>query len=290
LAQAQRAGGSGRGALFSMGEPGKDMTWLPEQDEEKLQLGFRIIQNAFKGKVGSLENEIRALKHANEEKQQNLTQLQKKNSALEVEIIETHQRAQQLSEENKTLLGTVRQLRKQIEKLDRLKKTFMETMEHYNTDPNMGGSADDPGSSLYVNEDYLRGATPLTVQEASGVSTTTPQHRPASFQPAYAQSTPTGQSGPAAASPAGMGGMFDATPGTGASGAPSSPQIDGKAFFRAARGKLSYENFNAFLANIKRLNNHQQTREQTLEEAKRLFGAGNGDLYNDFQMLLNRHS
>merc|ERR1719408_1243461 len=113
----------------------KDLTWLPEQDEEKLQLGFRIIQNAFKGKVGALENEIRALKHANEEKQTQLNQLQKKNSALEVEIIETHQRAQQLSEENKTLLSTVRQLRKQIEKLDRLKKTFMETMENYNTDP-----------------------------------------------------------------------------------------------------------------------------------------------------------
>ena len=36
------------------------------------------------GEVGSLENEIRALKHANEEKQTQLNQLQKKNSALEV--------------------------------------------------------------------------------------------------------------------------------------------------------------------------------------------------------------
>ena len=47
--------------------------------------------------VSALENEIRALKHANEEKQASLTAVQKKNSALEVEIIETHQRAQQLS-------------------------------------------------------------------------------------------------------------------------------------------------------------------------------------------------
>jgi len=75
-----------------------------------------------------------------------------------------------------------------------------------------------------------------------------------------------------------------------ATSAPTSPQIDGKAFFRAARGKLSYENFNAFLANIKRLNNHQQTRDQTLDEAKKLFGPDNQDLYSDFQMLLNRHS
>jgi len=260
-------------------EPGKEMTWLPEQDEEKLQLGFRIIQNAFKGKVSALENEIRALKHANEEKQASLTAVQKKNSALEVEIIETHQRAQQLSEENKTLLGTVRQLRKQIEKLDRLKKTFMETMETYNTDPNAGGGVEDPGSSLFVAEEYLRGAVPLSVQDASGL-TATPQHRAGPAPMGYA-STPVG-AGPAASSPMGAAG--------GGGSAPGSPQIDGKAFFRAARGKLSYENFNAFLANIKRLNNHQQTREQTLEEAKRLFGPQNGELYNDFQMLLNRHS
>jgi hypothetical protein len=274
-------------------EPGKEMTWLPEQDEEKLQLGFRIIQNAFKGKVSALENEIRALKHANEEKQANLTAVQKKNSALEVEIIETHQRAQTLSEENKTLLGTVRQLRKQIEKLDRLKKTFMDTMEHYNTDPNSGGGVEDPGSLMHVNEDYLRGAVPLSVQDASGFTPARPA-APAPYAPTYSQTTPAAGLGGMGPMPGGMGGlggspMGAATPGTGIS-APGSPQIDGKAFFRAARGKLSYENFNAFLANIKRLNNHQQNREQTLEEAKRLFGPGNGDLYNDFQMLLNRHS
>jgi hypothetical protein len=257
---------------------GKEMNWLPEQDEEKLQLGFRIIQNAFKGKVGSLENEIRALKHANEEKQTQLNQLQKKNSALEVEIIETHQRAQQLSEENKTLLSTVRQLRKQIEKLDRLKKTFMETMENYNTDPlssNMDTSMDPP---LYVTDDYLRGATPLTVQETDGIRSATPAPRAASFAPS---STPVPGASPYLSTPAGA-----AAP----TSAPTSPQIDGKAFFRAARGKLSYENFNAFLANIKRLNNHQQTRDQTLDDAKKLFGPENQDLYSDFQMLLNRHS
>ena len=68
---------------------------------------------------------------------------------------------------------------------------------------------------------------------------------------------------PAAENPGG-GGAGNAA----ATSAPTSPQIDGKAFFRAARGKLSYENFNAFLANIKRLNNHQQSREETLEEAR----------------------
>merc|ERR1719253_875653 len=111
----------------------RDLSWLPEQDEEKLQLGFRIIQSAFKSKVSALENEIRVLKQSTDEKHQSLSGLQKKNSGLEVEIIETHQRAQQLAEENKTLLATCRSLRSQLEKLERLKKNFASTMETYNT-------------------------------------------------------------------------------------------------------------------------------------------------------------
>ncbi|KAL5977210.1 hypothetical protein ACLOJK_021552 [Asimina triloba] len=42
------------------------------------------------------------------------------------------------------------------------------------------------------------------------------------------------------------------------------PRIDGKEFFRQARNRLSYEQFSAFLANIKELNARKQSRE--LEE------------------------
>merc|ERR1740138_1653414 len=48
--------------------------------------------------------------------------------------------------------------------------------------------------------------------------------------------------------------------------------VDGKQFFREARNNLSYEAFNDFLSSIKRLNNQQQTREETLQEARRIFG------------------
>merc|ERR1719235_1405759 len=77
--------------------------------------------------------------------------------------------------------------------------------------------------------------------------------------------------------------------GGGAQASPSSPVIDGKQFFRQARSKLSYEAFNLFLASIKRLNNQQQSREETLEEARRIFGPEHQDLYRDFESLLNRH-
>ncbi|XP_050226103.1 uncharacterized protein At4g15545 [Mercurialis annua] len=67
------------------------------------------------------------------------------------------------------------------------------------------------------------------------------------------------------------------------------PRIDGKEFFRQARSRLSYEQFSAFLANIKELNAQKQTREETLRKAEEIFGIENKDLFFSFQGLLNRN-
>ncbi|OVA07369.1 hypothetical protein BVC80_1605g63 [Macleaya cordata] len=68
------------------------------------------------------------------------------------------------------------------------------------------------------------------------------------------------------------------------------PRIDGKEFFRQARSHLSYEQFSAFLANIKELNAQKQSREDTLRKAEEIFGTDNKDLYLSFQGLLNRNN
>ncbi|KAJ4754596.1 interactor of constitutive active ROPs protein [Rhynchospora pubera] len=65
------------------------------------------------------------------------------------------------------------------------------------------------------------------------------------------------------------------------------PRIDGKEFFRQARSRLSYEQFAAFLANIKELNAHQQSRDETLKKAEEIFGPQNKDLFSSFQNLLS---
>ncbi|KAJ7569670.1 hypothetical protein O6H91_01G088300 [Diphasiastrum complanatum] len=67
------------------------------------------------------------------------------------------------------------------------------------------------------------------------------------------------------------------------------PKVDGKEFFRQARNRLSYEQFSAFLANIKELNAHRRTREETLRTADEIFGPENKDLYKSFEGLLSRH-
>ncbi|XP_028752396.1 uncharacterized protein At4g15545 [Neltuma alba] len=68
------------------------------------------------------------------------------------------------------------------------------------------------------------------------------------------------------------------------------PRIDGKEFFRQARSRLSYEQFSAFLANIKELNAQKQTREETLRKAEEIFGTDNKDLFLSFQGLLGRNA
>ncbi|XP_050240269.1 uncharacterized protein At4g15545 isoform X2 [Quercus robur] len=66
-------------------------------------------------------------------------------------------------------------------------------------------------------------------------------------------------------------------------------RVDGKEFFRQVRSRLSYEQFGAFLANVKELNAHKQTKEETLQKADEIFGQENKDLYAIFEGLITRN-
>ncbi|CAJ2658542.1 hypothetical protein L195_g015686 [Trifolium pratense] len=66
-------------------------------------------------------------------------------------------------------------------------------------------------------------------------------------------------------------------------------RVDGKEFFRQVRSRLSYEQFGAFLANVKELNSHKQTKEDTLKKADEIFGPENKDLYTIFEGLITRN-
>ncbi|KAG6495266.1 uncharacterized protein At4g15545-like isoform X2 [Zingiber officinale] len=65
-------------------------------------------------------------------------------------------------------------------------------------------------------------------------------------------------------------------------------RTDGKELFRQARIRLSYEQFAAFLANVKEFNAHRQSSKDTLAKADKIFGTENKDLYLTFQSLVNR--
>ncbi|MCD7446299.1 hypothetical protein HAX54_000109 [Datura stramonium] len=67
-------------------------------------------------------------------------------------------------------------------------------------------------------------------------------------------------------------------------------RVDGKEFFRQVRNRLSYEQFGGFLANVKELNSHKQTKEETLRKAAEIFGEENKDLYTIFEGLISRNA
>ncbi|PFH36678.1 hypothetical protein BESB_048700 [Besnoitia besnoiti] len=249
------------------GSSGTDLSWLPCDAEEQLALGFRIVSNAYKTRVHTQEAEIRSLKAQVAEKNEQVSSLQKKHSSLEVQLIEATQRGNQLAEENKQLVATIKRLHRDILRLESLKKAVLNSIQEDHSD------ADESSHKYYAPEDMLQTAAPRTMSEINGVddmgsaflsklnSTDAPFLTPSSH-PAGAVLTPnTAETKP----------------------------VDGKVFFRNARSRMSYENFNLFLANIKKLNSHQQDREETLRNAQRLFGENNRDLYEEFKVMINRH-
>ncbi|KAL3648900.1 hypothetical protein CASFOL_005303 [Castilleja foliolosa] len=70
---------------------------------------------------------------------------------------------------------------------------------------------------------------------------------------------------------------------------PGKTRVDGKEFFRQVRTRLSYEQFGAFLANVKELNSHKQTKEVTLRKADEILGPDNNDLFHIFEGLITRN-
>jgi len=245
-------------------------TALPEAHEDQLQLGFRLIQNAYNNKIASLEQEARGLRLTCDEQKGQASTLQRRNSALEHELVEAHQRSQQLSEENKELFKTVQQLRRQLSRLEGLKKTVLESIADHQQ-----SECDHEDNKLYMRDEYLHGAMPLTIAAAQADAAQVRGYAGGNVapQPVLPPVVPAPPQQPAPANPS-----------------EGSSVVDGKQFFRKARGSLSYEGFNEFLANIKRLNAQQQTREETLERARGIFGPDYKHLYMEFEQLLNRHA
>jgi len=246
-------------------------------------MGFRLIQSAYNNKIASLEQEARGLRITCEEQKSQAATMQRKNSALEVELVEGHQRAQQLADENKELFKTVQSLRRQLGRLEGLKKSVLDSITDHQQQ-----EVENDDNRLYLRDDYLKGAMPLTIaavhsEAAPQVGSTyhpRPMSPPRSEAP-YRTPSPPMAPAPASVPPAAV------APSAGGEGW---QPVDGKQFFRKARSNLSYESFNDFLASIKRLNNQQQTREETLEQASRIFGREQQHLYAEFEQLLNRHT
>merc|ERR1712194_111297 len=169
------------------------------------------------------------------EAKSNSAALQKKSSNLEHELVQSHQRSQQLSDENKELFKTVGALRKQIGRLDVFKTAVHSSIQDHHEKEHESGD-----TRALMSDEYIRSAAPLTSRELglapagprhgqsnSNLSSSFPQiHEPMSPQRGAGQGRPI--------SP-----VMDVVSAA-RGGGPTSPVIDGKAFFRQARSQLSY--------------------------------------------------
>ncbi|XP_048130084.1 uncharacterized protein At4g15545-like isoform X2 [Rhodamnia argentea] len=229
-----------------------------------------------------------------------------------------------LSKERDSLSVTVKKLSRDLAKLETFKRQLMQSLNDDNASPAETvdiGTCDQSNSNSYLSKDAngCSGSANIgnNMDEASRHATQrfsitpyiTPKLTPTGTPKIISQNgSPRGYS--AAGTPQKTSGATTPTktqyalsmwcPSSQQSSAANSPprgrslpgrtpRIDGKEFFRQARTRLSYEQFSAFLANIKELNAQKQTREETLRKAEEIFGTDNKDLYLSFQGLLNRN-
>ncbi|CAN6360143.1 unnamed protein product [Urochloa humidicola] len=234
-----------------------------------------------------------------------------------------------LVRENSSLSNTVRKLNRDVAKLEVFKKTLMQSLQEDDgsdstaprtkvaASPNFSSAPSDEDSTLQTSKSSQFSETTSSVSdESSQVDPDAPRPpHPHVFLPSYNSTpritpriTPTGsppRGGYESVSPprrhsisiASMNMFNDRS--SGYSGHYSSPfdapsqtgrtRVDGKEFFRQVRNRLSYEQFGAFLANVKELNANRQTREDTLRKADEIFGPENKDLYTIFESLITRN-
>ncbi|XP_062231344.1 uncharacterized protein At4g15545-like isoform X2 [Phragmites australis] len=231
-----------------------------------------------------------------------------------------------LLSEKASLSNTVRKLYRDVAKLEVFKKTLMQSLQEDEDNPNAAPrvrvtetsnfsaatSVTDEDSAFPTSKLSQFSETGSTVsEESSHVDPDVPRPpRPHVFLPSY-NSTP--RITPPDSPPRGFepvspprrhsisitsmnmfndrssvfsghhSSPFDAASQTGRT------RVDGKEFFRQVRNRLSYEQFSAFLANVKELNAHRQTREDTLRKADEIFGPENKDLYTIFGSLITRN-
>ncbi|KAF3776873.1 Uncharacterized protein EJ110_NYTH47323 [Nymphaea thermarum] len=302
--------------------PDEILAVIPTDPYDQLDLARKITSMAIASRVSKLESEMGRLKQKISEKDVLIYELQDKVSQLERAFQEADARLREALDEN---LETFKRHLMQSLNDDSLSQA--ETVDIGTCDQSVAKSSTSPSlkddeSNGYNANQFKSGLSDATntFQDTSKYTGSrfsitpyiTPRLTPTGT-PKVVSTTGSPKVFSAAVSPKRNSGAtsptkshFDGRPGlplwyppSQQSSAPCSPphgrplpgrtpRIDGKEFFRQARSRLQYEQFSAFLANIKELNAHRQSREETLRKAEEIFGPDNKDLYLSFQGLLNR--
>lgn len=253
---------------------------LPADAEQQLEVGLHVLRHAFRKKVKELETDNANMRQFGKEKQNQVVMLEQKVASLESVVDEMTRRAKELAAENArvsserdALAENVKKLTRDMKRLDHFKRSILNTIE---TDDGAvgGGNAGFDDFNMPISSSAAPG----------GVRTPSPVRGSTNADDLIAQIDRSVE--PQAAAPGGSSRFPDISQNSDAAAA---AQVDGKEFFKRARHRLSFQQFNEFLANIKKLNSHLQSRDETLEKAQEIFGLDNQDLHVAFTALLSRH-
>ncbi|KAH7676844.1 WAT1-related protein [Dioscorea alata] len=294
---------------------------LPSDPFEQLDIARKITSIALATRVSKLEAEASRLRQWLAERDDLIAELRAQVETLDASASQISQQleiAQQEKEnlvsENASLSNTVKKLSRDVSKLEMFRKTLMQSLQEEDSTVGVTKviSPQTPDTSSY-STGLLHGVSKdsilRSVSSASHSSTPsrTPPHSPPRLS---SMRSPARLSNPVSPrrhsiSFSSSRNMFDerasiysslpsSTHGSMTSPFDTEPQtgrtrVDGKEFFRQVRSRLSYEQFSAFLANVKELNSHKQTREETLQKADEIFGSDNKDLYAIFESLISRN-
>ena len=271
---------------------------LPDDPADQLELAHRIANAAFVAQTQSLAKERDALKEQCAEMQMRSKQLERRVASMEDELHDAADKAamameerDKLTAEKTALINTVKKLNREVAKLDAFKRNLAQTLADAGEDG--AGAGDAAGERLVTSVLASAESNPsngFSPQRGSssrygGSRTSASERSPerVSRRVSAANSpAPGGGASPLGGARGGREGPADAD-------AANGPKVDGKAFFREARARLSYERFSEFLQNIKALNAHKQTRAETLARADDIFGESNKDLFRTFETLLVKH-
>ncbi|XP_048136162.1 uncharacterized protein At4g15545 isoform X2 [Rhodamnia argentea] len=303
---------SSAAAAFDLPEDVLDV--LPSDPFEQLDVARKITSIALSTRVSALESESSDLRAKLAEKDDLIADLQSQVESFDASLADALDKLSQselekekLVKENESLTSTVKKLSRDVSKLEIFKKTLMQSLQE---DEDSSGPAR-AGTSQII-------AKPTPSVPRPGMShgfllasqTSTPRLTPPGSPPSLSASvSPARTSKPGsprwnAMSFSTSRGMFDerssifsslppghhgSISGSESGSYTGRARVDGKEFFRQVRSRLSYEQFSAFLANVKELNSHKQTREETLRKAEEIFGSDNKDLYVIFEGLITRN-
>lgn len=314
---------SGGGYTFDL--PEEVLQVLPSDPFEQLDVARKITSIALSTRVSSLESESSALRAELTEKDHLIAELQSQIESLDASLSDTADNLvrvdlekENLLKENASLSNTVKKLQRDVSKLEVFRKTLMQSLqedeesssggrhiiakptptEDYVTLPpsrtsSMRSHFSEVGNSFAEDRetDVSRPAISYSILLAS--QTNTPRFTPPGSPPSLSASvSPTRTSKPVSPRRHSMSfstsrDMPDDRSSTGSH--TGRTRVDGKEFFRQVRSRLSYEQFGAFLGNVKELNSHKQTKEETLRKADEIFGPDNKDLYAIFEGLITRN-